>query len=318
MSVLPLLEQQNNARVNASEMLCSHYVQSRLSSPWEEASPKERKQCIKTAKETCKIICDVIAPNAKDALLNCLGTAEQDAQPVSKELDILMWTYMNAPSKSLKTQILSIYPDWYPVKFLMKKKHEKYERITEWQVQKAKEHAKKTGPAIPVEKLKRHRVRVDMKKVDHFLDYVNRPYFYQDVAFGTHSLELESGEILTMPNVVCTVTRSTMIALYMGLCRDEEFEPLSRSALYRILEVRKSSQRKSLQGLDNTAADGAAAFDTLETVVGQLEKFGVSTKWIKSTKTALRESKRYLKTQYKDNCREDSSCADHCHVFGFK
>ena len=140
-------------------------------------------------------------------------------------------------------------------------------------------------------------MRVDVKKVDHFLDYINRPYFYQDVAFGTRSLELESGEILTMPNVVRTVTRSSMIALYIGLCKDEDFEPLSRSTLYRILEVRKSSQRKSLHGLDNTAADGAAAFDTLEAVIDQLEKFGVSTKWIKSTKTALRESKKYLKTQ---------------------
>ncbi len=127
-------------------------------------------------------------------------------------------------------------------------KHEKYERITEWQVRKAKEHANKIGPGIPVENLKRHRARVDMMKVDHFLDYINRPYYYQDVAFGTRNLELESGEILTMPNIVRTVTRSTMIALYMSLCKDKEFEPLSRLTLYRILQVRKSSQRKSLQG----------------------------------------------------------------------
>ena len=117
-----------------------------------------------------------------------------------------------------------------------------------------------------------------------------------------------------MLNVVRTVTRSAMITLHIGLCKGEEFELLSQSTIYRILKVRKSSQRKSLQGLDKPA-DGAAAFDTLETVLGQLEKFAVSTKWIKSTKTALRQCKRYLKTQYKDNCREDSSCADHCHVF---
>ena len=165
-------------------------LQSRLSSTWEEASQKEQKQCIKTAKVACEMICDVIAPNAKDELLKCLGIAEKDAQSVSKELEILMWTYMNAPSRSLKTQILSIYADWYPIKVLMRE-HEKYERITEWQVRKAKEHAKKIGPGIPVENLKRHRVRVDMKKVDHFLDYINRPYFYQDVAFGTRNLELE-------------------------------------------------------------------------------------------------------------------------------
>ena len=163
-------------------------LQSRLLSTWKETSQKEQKQCIKTAKVACEMVCDsVIAPNAKDELLKSLGTVEQDAQSVSKELDILMWTYMNAPSRSLKTQILSIYADWYPVKVLMKK-HEKYERITEWQVRKAREHAKKTGPGIPVENLKRHRVRVDMKKVDHFLDFINRPYFCQDVAFGTRNL----------------------------------------------------------------------------------------------------------------------------------
>ena len=153
-------------------------LQTRLSSTWEDASRKDQEQCIKTAKVACEMIYDVIAPNTKDELLKFLGlgTAEQDAQSVSKELDILMWTYMNAPSKSLKTQILSIYADWYPVKVLMRR-HEKYERITEWQVRKAKEHAKKTGPGIPVENLKRHHVGVDMKKVDHFLDFINRPYF---------------------------------------------------------------------------------------------------------------------------------------------
>ena len=101
-------------------------LQSRLSSTWEDTSRKDQEQCIKTAKVACEMICDVIAPNAKDELLKflVLGTAEQDAQFVSKELDILMWTYMNAPSKSLKTQILRIYADRYPVKVLMRR-HEK-------------------------------------------------------------------------------------------------------------------------------------------------------------------------------------------------
>ena len=34
--------------------------------------------------------------------------------------------------------------------------------------------------------------------------------------------------------------------------------------MYRVLKVRKASERKSLQGLDNIAADGAAAFVILE------------------------------------------------------
>jgi len=54
------------------------------------------------------------------------------------------------------------------------KLHEKYERITEWQVTKAKEHARNVGPGIPSEKITRHR----MVKLEHFLDFINRPYFY--------------------------------------------------------------------------------------------------------------------------------------------
>ena len=55
-----------------------------------------------------------------------------------------------------------------------------------------------------------------------------------------------------------------MISQYMQFCQEEKCEPLSRSTLFRILEVRQASQRKSLQGLDNTAADGSAGFRWLK------------------------------------------------------
>lgn len=90
---------------------------------------------------------------------------------------------------------------------------------------------------------------------------------------------------------------------------------MSRSTLNRILGVRKSSQRKSLQGLDSTAADGAAAFDTLESIVDKLERYGASTEWVKCTNKSLKNGKRYLKTEYRVHYRESSTCADHCYVF---
>lgn len=126
----------------------------------------------------------------------------------------MMCTYKNAPSKSLKTQILGIYVNWYPENTLISM-HENYEIINEWQIRKAEDHPKNTGPALPIERSTKHRVRIDMVKVDHFLDFINRPYYYQDVVFGVCKLELESGEKLTMPKVVRTVTRSTMIAQYL-------------------------------------------------------------------------------------------------------
>ena len=93
-------------------------------------------------------------------------------------------------------------------------------------------------------------------------------------------------------------------------------EPLSRSTLFKILEVREASQRKSLQGLDNTAADGAAAFQTLETIVETLEKGGMEKQWCLGVSQKLRDAKRYLKTDFRVHCQaKDSTCADHCRNF---
>ena len=288
-------------------------IESRLKTTLNEASKEERRSCVQSAREACRIVCNIVAPKAGDDLLRSVGTLDSEIT-VSKNLDELMSAYRDAPSNSSKTQILSLYVNWYPVKALMKL-HEKYERITEWQVRKAKEHARNVGPGIPSEKTTRHRVRMDMVKLEHFLDIINRPYFYQDVAYGTRKLKLESGEILTMPNVVRIVTRSTMVSQYMQFCSDENFEPLSRTTLFRILEVRGASQQKALQGLDNTAADGVAAFDTLEKIAAQLERMGASSEWVKTTKRNLKDSKRYLKTQYKVHCKEERDCADHCKSF---
>ena len=41
--------------------------------------------------------------------------------------------------------------------------------------------------------------------------FVNRAYFYQDVAFGTRTLTFDGGGKITMSNVIRTVTRLTMI-----------------------------------------------------------------------------------------------------------
>ena len=106
-----------------------------------------------------------------------------------------------------------------------------------------------------------------------------RPYFYQDVSFGTRKLKLDNGECISTPNVVRTVTRSTMVSKYMHHCKDENFEPLSRATPYRIREVREASQRKSRQGLDNVVSDGTFAFDTIEETVLELQKSGVNKVW---------------------------------------
>ncbi len=77
--------------------------------------------------------------------------------------------------------------------------------------------------------------------------------------------------------------------------------------------MREASQRKSLQGLDNNAADGAVGFESLEKIVDVLETLGASKTWCCETKKLLNDCKRYLKTDYRVHCQDShSSCPDHC------
>ena len=152
-----------------------------------------------------------------------------------------------------------------------------------------------------------------MSKVDHLVEFTNRPYFYQDVSYGSKIVIRESGDRVEMPNIVRTVTRSTMVEQYLEYCKEQCHEPLSRSTLLKILEVQEASQRKSFQGLDNTAADGAVGFQTLETLIETLEKGGMEKQWCLDVRRKLRDAKRYLKTDFRVHCQpHDSTCANHC------
>ena len=83
--------------------------------------------------------------------------------------------------------------------------------------------------------------------------------------------------------------------------------------MYRVLKVREASQRKSPQGLDNTAADGAEGSEIVENLG---EQHGVSKEWCSDVNRSLAKAKRYLKTEYCVHCRHgESACADHCRKF---
>jgi hypothetical protein len=94
------------------------------------------------------------------------------------------------------------------------------------------------------------------------------------------------------------------------MCSD--FTPLGSSSLYKILNCCKASTRKALQGLNNFAADGAAAFESLKNMVEALSIDGQEkTRLI----TALRSAKQYLKSDFKLHVSRSSNIADHCIMF---
>ena len=105
-----------------------------------------------------------------------------------------------------------------------------------------------------------------------------------------------------------------MINQYLQYCEEEALLPLSTRTFYKIHKVREASQRRSLQGLDNIATDGAAAFETLKKIIDELKSLGADSKWCTQSKTIFKGCKRYLKTEYLVNCRDGqrSTCPEHC------
>ena len=167
-------------------------LQIQMTTHWEKATAGEKNNCIERAEEACRTVCSVIAPNDGERLLN------EMAQTLS--------TNPNGPTDDLialmsKLQVLSIYAYRHTMKKLQEF-HEPFERISLRQIKVARAHAKSRGPGSIVPKVSNHRVRLDTSKVEHFIDFINRPYFYQDVAFGTRTLKLDDGRQVIMPNVV--------------------------------------------------------------------------------------------------------------------
>jgi len=83
----------------------------------------------------CSIVCEIIVPNAGEKLLQSYVLFSECA---SGDLVALMQAYKNAPTRNLKTQILSLYAYRYPMKKLQKL-HEPYESITTWQILQLKD-----------------------------------------------------------------------------------------------------------------------------------------------------------------------------------
>ena len=160
-----LSQQTNNGRISPLTF--------QLKTSWSDSTKEDKCICIDKAIEACSVICSIIAQIAGDELLQSVA---QLPESVSNELVVLMQAYKNAHTKNLKTQILSLYAYRYPMKKLQKL-HEPYERLTTWQIKRARAHAKECGLGNAVEKSSSHRVRLQRAKVDHFIDFVNRPYF---------------------------------------------------------------------------------------------------------------------------------------------
>lgn len=217
----------------------------------------------------------------------------------SKYLEALAETYRNASTWDSRRQILSIMADLTTLEGLQRY----IPGLTEYRFKIARKHRLKYGRGVPLPLDKSPRMRVNMDQLDHFLSFITSSHVIQDLPFGQRYLHLSSGEILETPNVIRSVIPQRIVQQYQQYCIESDFKPFGSSTMLRILSCCSATVRKSLQGLDYFAADGAKAFDDICNLLDRLENSGVAIerKKLIQFKKDLKEGKQYLKTDYKVN-----------------
>ena len=319
------MEEQNNKRQKLSDAVHSIWggryspLMSTLNTTWDDVSDTQQRYYIRKVKESIATSLSVIAPGQEELVWKALKAevrldADRDNQgkrkrfdPSSGLVDVLIKAYEQADHWQTKRQILSLFAD----DFSRAELQEMISGLSKWRIDQARQHATEAGKGQPLPKLPRFRAKIDREKVDHFIEFISRPEFVQDVAFGTKTLKLDSGEKIIIPAVIRTVIPARIIRQYLDYCKEQEFEPASERSLYRMIEVCSASMQRSLQGLDNTTAEGAEAFDQAMSMLERLADHGID---VTATQRMVKDGKRYLKNDFKTHVGRDEQCSDYCTV----
>ena len=172
--------------------------------------------------------------------------------------------------------------------------------LTKYRYTVANLHRLQFGRGAPAPKQPITRIRIDIKQLDHFISFITSPHLVQDLPFGQRHLKLSSGEVIDVPNVIRQIIPQRIVRQYTQYCKETNFKPFGERTMLRILSECSASVRKSLQGLDYFAAEGARAFDDLVGMVHQIsENVAGGKEWGKRMTESLKASKLYLKGDFK-------------------
>ena len=282
---------------------CNAHTVGSYKKRWEAASERTRASHVSKAKSVIVSGLNVIVPGDAGYLWEAVkksGSVEKvlgigERQEDRKYLKALAESYQNASTWETRRQILSIMADLITFKRILNY----IPGITEYRFKMARQHSLQYGRGALPARAKSPRMRVENKQLDHFLTYITSPHVIQDLPFGQRYLRLSSGKILETPNVIRAMIPNRLVKQYQAYCEETNFTPFSPTTMLRVLSACGATVRKSLQGLDYIASDGAKGFEALCGIVDQLKERGLDRETAKKWEVSLREGKHYLKADYK-------------------
>ena len=196
--------------------------------------------------------------NTEDSNIKLDGNFGQILSGVSE-------AYNKAESWQARQEILSIVAPKVTLKLLQLF----LPGLTEGRFCAARFHAAKYGTGSRVEAKVGPVQRFSDCQIAHFVDFIISPHVCIDLPFGEKTLKLSPRTELYVPNMIRNMGSTRIIDQYLLCCKEMcvNFEPLSRSSLFPILDICKASTRKSLQGIDYFAADAAEGFKGIKRII---------------------------------------------------
>ncbi|XP_078365981.1 uncharacterized protein LOC144650200 [Oculina patagonica] len=288
---------------------------------WTQASAKTRERYVANSSEIVSSVLKVVYPDDPASLwlelqtstkVNVMLGSETGYHPSERcYLEALAESYNNASSWDTRRQILSCMAGVASYRAIATF----IPGLSQYRYTIANLHRLHYGRAVPVPKQPAPRLRITNKQLDHFLCFITSPHLVQDLPFGEKNLRLSSGQYIEVPNIIRTLVPQRIVKQYKQYCSDTGFAPFSESTMLRILSECSASVRKSLQGLDYFAAEGARAFDTLSDLLQQMLENGANKERVVGLQEALKAGKLYLKCDFKVHISDSSPVAEHCSSF---
>ena len=115
----------------------------------------------------------------------------------------------------------------------------------------ARLHAATFGVGTAIETAPVTVQRFSNEQIEHFLDFITSDHVCIDMPFGDQKLKTFEGGYIFVPNTIRNLGKTRIIQQYNSytLETDPAFVSLGDKSLYKLLDICKASERKSLQGL---------------------------------------------------------------------
>ena len=198
---------------------------STLNASWDDISSTQQKYYSRKAREAVTASLSVISPGQEKELWKSIqnesiiefgGSSKRKHFDTNTGLiDVLVKAHNQAELWQTKRQILSIFAS----DFTRTELQTLIPGLSKWRIDQARQHATEVGEGQLVPEKPIFRTRIDPMKVDHFINYISRSDLLQDVAFGTKTLKLDSGERIIIPAVIRTLIPSRIISQYTSYCK---------------------------------------------------------------------------------------------------